>query len=193
MSDLRPRPMSYRRSRPTSSLRRRAGRLLADESGASLPELLVGTIVAALVMTAVVSTIYTTNDLRRRADDRSQFAGDLSVVSLAFDRDASMATSAAPARSQTSSAACTSAIDLGLLEGGASVRYRTVAAGVDGPFWLERLSGAGTRAIARNVSSCSWQAEQDGSGRYTLRVALVLAGGSGESTSQTLRAAPRLW
>jgi hypothetical protein len=168
-------------------------RLHAAEAGASLPELLVGALVGALIMGAVVSAIYTTNDLRMRADDRSQFAGDLSVTSLAFDRDASMATTTAPARSQTSSTSCATAIDLGLLEGGASVRYRTVASGSLGPLWLQRLSGAGTRTMMRNVSSCSWQAVQDGSGRLTVRVALVLVGGSGESTSQTLRAAPRLW
>jgi Tfp pilus assembly protein PilW len=168
-------------------------RLHADERGASLTELLVGTIIGAMVMSVVATTIFTTNDLRKRADDRSQFAGDLSIASLSFDRDGSMAAASAPAKSQTSAVACSTAIDLGFLEGGASVRYRTVAGTPSGPLWLERVSGAGTRTLITNVSSCSWQAVQIGSGRDTLLVTLTLTGASGETVTQILRSTSRLW
>lgn len=172
----------------------RVGRFLRDdEVGASLPEVLVGTFIGVLVMTAVVSAVFTSNDLRLRADDRSELAGDLAVASMRFDRDTAMATAAAPARSQTTAVPCSTAIDLGFLEDGAPVRYRTVAAGPSGPLWLERVSGSGARTLARNVSSCTWRAVQDGSGRPTIRMTLVLSGASGESLSQVLRAAPRLW
>lgn len=172
----------------------RVGRFLRDdEAGTSLPELLVGTFIGALVMTAVVSAIFTSNGLRLRVDDRSELAGDLAVASMRFDRDTAMATAAAPARSQTTAVPCATAIDLGFLEGGASVRYRTVAASPGGPLWLERVSGAGSRTLARNVSACTWEVAQDGSGRPTIRMTLVLSGTSGESLSQVLRAAPRLW
>lgn len=170
-----------------------ARRFLRDEAGISLPELLVGTVIGALVMTSVVSAIFTSNDLRLRADDRSEFASDLAVMSMRFDRDAAMATAAAPARAQTTATACTTTIDLGLLEGGASVRYRAVAGSPSGPLWLQRTSGTGTTTLARNLSSCTWQAVQDASGRLTIRVTLALSGASGESLSQVLRAAPRLW
>lgn len=167
--------------------RRRLLDLIGDERGMSLPEILVGAIIGALIMGVVVSTIFTTTDLRRRADDRSAFAADLSVASLSFDRDGSMATAGAPARSQTSSTSCSTAIDLGFDEGGASVRYRT-SSGL-----LQRISGAGTRTIVSNVAGCTWQAVQVGSGRYTILVDLSLAGPSGETLSQSLRVAPRLW
>ncbi len=170
-----------------------ARRMQNDEEGASLPEILVGTIIGALVMTAVVSAIFTSNDLRLRADDRSEFAGDLAVTSMRFDRDSAMATIAAPARAQTTATSCATEIDLGFLEGGASVRYRTVAGSPSGPLWLQRESGGGTRTLARNVTSCTWQAVQDGSGRLMIRMTVALSGGSGESLSQVLRAAPRLW
>lgn len=163
------------------------------EGGASLPEVLVGTIVGALVMTAVGSLVFTFNDLRLRADDRSQLAGDLAVLAMRFDRDGMMATSDAPARSQTAAVACATEIDLGFLEGGAAVRYRTVTGGTDGPLWLQRVSGAGTRTLVRNVDSCSWQATADGTGRATIRLVVVLRGASGESVSRVLRAAPRRW
>lgn len=159
----------------------------ADTRGASLTELLVGTVIGAMIMGVVATTIFTTNDLRRRADDRSQFAGDLAIASLSFDRDGVMATAGAPARSQTSSTSCATAIDLGFLEGGSSVRYRTASGK------LERASGAGTRTMARNVSSCTWQSIQIGSGRSTILVTLALAGASGETLTQILRAAPRSW
>ena len=165
----------------------------SDEAGASLTELLVGAIIGALVMTAVASMVFTFNDLRLRADDRSQLAGDLAVVSMRFDRDGAMAAAAAPARTQTTATSCSTPIDLGFPEDGASVRYRTVAGSPGGPLWLQRLSGAGTRTLARNVSSCTWQAVKDGTGRLTIRMTVVLSGSSGQSLSQTLRAAPRLW
>ena len=159
----------------------------ADTRGTSLTELLVGTVIGALVMSAVATTIFTTNDLRLRADDRSQFASDLSIASLSFDRDGVMATAGAPARSQTSSTSCATAVDLGFTEGGSSVRYRTVSGN------LERVSGAATRTLVRNVSSCSWQSVQIGSGRYTILLTLTLTGTSGETLTGALRAAPRMW
>jgi hypothetical protein len=165
----------------------------SDEAGASLTELLVGAVISALVMTGVASMIFTSNDLRLRADDRSQLAADLAVVAMRFDRDGAMATSGAPARTQTTATPCSTPIDLGFQEGGASVRYRTVAGSPAGPLWLERVSGDGTRTLARNVSSCTWQAVQDGSGRLTVRMTIGLTGASGESLSRVLRAAPRLW
>lgn len=166
---------------------RRIRAVHADTRGASLTELLVGTVIGAMVMSVVATTIFTTNDLRQRADDRSQFAGELSIASLSFDRDGVMATAGAPARAQTSSTSCATAIDLGFDEGGASVRYRTASGR------LERLSGAGTRTLVTNVSSCTWQSVQIGSGRFTILVTLSLTGVSGETLSQVLRVAPRLW
>lgn len=159
----------------------------ADTRGASLTELLVGTVIGAMVMSVVATTIFTTNDLRQRADDRSQFAGELSIASLSFDRDGAMATAGAPARSQTSSTSCATEIDLGFDEGGSSVRYRSASGK------LERVSGAGTRTVVRNVSSCAWQSIQVGSGRSTILVTLALTGASGETLTQVLRVAPRLW
>jgi hypothetical protein len=172
---------------------RHAARLRSDEVGASLPELLVGTVIGVLVLTAVTSAVFTSNDLRLRAEDRGQFASDLAVVSMRFDLDAAMATTSAPARSQTSATSCDTPIDLGFLEAGASVRYRTVAGSPRGPLWLERVSGADSRTLARNVASCSWRAVADGSGRLTIRLTLSLSSASGEAVSQVLRGAPRLW
>lgn len=168
-------------------------RVHADERGASLTELLVGTVIGAMVMSVIATTIFTTNDLGRRADDRSQFAGDLSIASLSFDRDGTMATAGAPAKSQTSAVSCATAVDLGFQEGGAAVRYRTVAGSPSGPLWMERVSGAGSRTLIKNVSSCTWQAVQIGSGRYTLIVTLTLTGASGETVTQILRSTSRLW
>lgn len=165
----------------------RLWRLHADERGVSLPEILVGAIIGAMIMAVVATTIFTTIDLRRRADDRNEFASDISIASLSFDRDGIMATDTAPAKSQTSATSCANAIDLGFVEGGASVRYRTSS----GEF--QRVSGAGTRTLISNVSSCTWQADQIGSGRYTIVLTLSLTGASGETLTQTLRAAPRLW
>jgi type II secretory pathway pseudopilin PulG len=167
--------------------RRRLLELIGDERGMSLPEILVGTIIGALIMGVVATTIFTATDLRRRADDRSAFAADLSVASLSFDRDGSMATAGAPARSQTSATSCSNPIDLGFDEGGASVRYRTTS-GV-----LQRISGAGARTIVSNVAGCTWRSVQVGSGRSTILVDLSLTGPSGETLSQSLRVAPRLW
>ena len=166
---------------------RRIRALHADTRGVSLTELLVGTVIGAMVMSVVATTIFTTNDLRQHVDDRSQFAGDLSIASLSFDRDGVMATAGAPARSQTISTSCATAIDLGFKEGGSSVQYRTTSGN------LERVSGAGTRTLVRNVVSCTWQSIQIGSGRSTILVTLNLTGPSGETLTQALRAAPRLW
>jgi Tfp pilus assembly protein PilW len=166
---------------------RRIAAVHGDARGASLTELLVGTVIGAMVMSVVATTLFTTNDLRKRADDRSQFAGDLSVASLSFDRDGVMATAGAPSRSVTSSTSCATAIDLGFNEGGSSVRYRTASGN------FERVSGAGTRTLVRNVSGCTWQSVQIGSGRSTILVTLTLAGSSGETVTQVLRVAPRLW
>ncbi|HTG41066.1 MAG TPA: hypothetical protein VK697_05565 [Methylomirabilota bacterium] len=166
---------------------RRIRAFQADTRGASLTEVLVGTVIGAMVMSVIVSTIFTSNDLRQRADDRSQFAADLSVASLSFDRDGLMATAGASAASQTSSTSCATAIDLGFNEGGSSVRYQTASGN------LVRISGAGTRTLVRNVSGCTWQSIQIGSGRSTILVTLTLTGSSGETLSQILRAAPRMW
>lgn len=168
-------------------------RLHRGDRGATLTELLVGTVIGAMIMGVVATTVFTTNDLGKRADDRSQFAGDLSIASLSFDRDGSMATNGAPAKAQTSSTSCATAIDLGFNEGGAAVRYRTVAGSPSGPSWLQRVSGSGTRTLVKNVSGCTWQTVQIGSGRSTILVTLTLTGASGESMSQIMRAAPRPW
>ena len=168
-------------------------RVVRDESGASLTELLVGAVVGTLVMGAVASAIFTATNVQRRGDDRSRIAGGLSVVSLSFDRDAAMATATAPAKSQTTAAACTTEMDLGFLEGGASVRFRTVSSGTDGPSWFQRVSGSGTRTIARHVAGCTWQTVTDAGGDAALRLDLTITGPAGDSVSQTLRAAPRLW
>ena len=173
----------------------RLRRLAADESGASVTELLVGTLVSALVMAGITSAIFTTNQLRLRADDQNRIAGALAVVSLDLDRDAAMATASAPARSQTTATDCSTAIDLGFLEGGASVRFGTTASAQpeDGPLWLQRVSGAGTLTVARNVAACTWQVERDTGGDWTIRLDLTVTGPSGESVSHSLRARPRLW
>jgi len=163
------------------------------ESGTTLPELLVGAIVGAMVVASVSTLIFTTNDIQRRADDRSRFAASLALVALAIDRDGAMANPAAPSKSQTSAVDCTTTLDLGFLEAGGPVRFRTVASAVDGPYRLERESGAGTRTIARNVATCTWQAMRDPGGRWALRLDLTLAGTSGETVTHTLRAAPRMW
>ena len=178
-----------RGTRTIGSLRR----IHAGERGTTLTELLVGTIIGAMVMSVVATTIFTTNDLRKRADDRSQFAGDLSIASMSFDRDGAMALNGAPAETQTSSTSCATAIDLGFNEGGANVRYRTVAGSPSGPSWFQRVSGSGTRTMVKNVSSCDWRTVRDGTGRYTIVVTLALTGASGESMTQVLRAAPRPW
>jgi type II secretory pathway pseudopilin PulG len=178
-----------RRSRAVGSLRR----LHAADRGTTLTELLVGTIIGAMVMSVVATTIFTTNDLRKRADDRSQFAGDLSIASLSFDRDGAMATNGASAKTQTTSTSCATTIDLGFNEGGATVRYRTVAGSPSGPSWLQRVSGSGTRTLVKNVSGCTWQTVQIGSGRSTILLTLTLTGASGETMSQILRTAPRPW
>lgn len=179
------------------SQRRRAiafvRRAHVGERGSSLPELLVGTLIGAMVMSVVATTIFTTNDLRRRADDRSQFASDLSIASLSFDRDGAMALPGGTAEAQTTSTSCATIIDLGFQEGGASVRYRTVAGGPSGPLWLQRVSGSVTRTIVKNVTACDWRSVQVGTGRFTIVMNLTMTGSSGETVSQTLRAAPRQW
>jgi prepilin-type N-terminal cleavage/methylation domain-containing protein len=175
-------------------LGRSAARRLADDSGFSLPELLVGAAIAAMIMGAVSSTIFTANDLQRRAADRNRIAGALAVMALDLDRDGAMATASATALSQTTSTSCATTINLGFLEDGGTVRYRTAAAAApDGPLVLQRVTGAGSRDIARNLSSCTWQSERDAGGRWTLRLDITLTGPSGETASQTVRAAPRLW
>jgi len=173
---------------------RAAAQLLADDSGFSLPELLVGVAISAMIMAAVSTTIFTANDLQRRAGDRNRIAGALAVMTLDLDRDGAMATATAPALSQTTSTSCATTIDLGFQEAGGSVRYRTAAAAApNGPLVLQRVSGAGTRVIAHNLSGCTWRSERDAGGRWTLRLDVTLTGPAGETASQTVRAAPRLW
>ena len=159
--------------------------LHADTRGVSLTELLVGTLIGALIMGVVATTIFTSEGVRLHADDRSQFASDLSITSLSFDRDGVMAAAGATAKAQTASITCATVMDLGFLEGGASVRYRTAAGN------LERVSG--TRTMIRNVSGCTWQSVRDGAGRYTIVMTLALSGTSGETLAQSLRTAPRSW
>jgi prepilin-type N-terminal cleavage/methylation domain-containing protein len=173
---------------------RAARRLHTDESGFSLPEVIVSVAISAMVMGAVSTTIFTTNDLQRRAADRNRIAGALAVIALDLDRDGAMAAGNAPALSQTSSTSCANTIDLGFIESGGTVRYRTAAAAApDGPLVLQRVSGAGSRNIARNLSGCTWQSERDAGGRWTLRLDVTLTGPAGETISQTVLAAPRLW
>jgi hypothetical protein len=140
-----------------------------------------------------VSAIFTTNDLQRRADDRNSIASSFSIITLVFDRDGAMALASAPAKSQTSSVACTTTMNLGFQEGGGDVRFQTTAQGSEGPFWFQRVSGAGTRTVAKYVSACTWQTVQDASGKWMIRLDLTLTGPSGESTAQTFRVRPRLW
>lgn len=159
-----------------------------DTRGVTLVELLVGTLIGAMIMGVVATTIFTTNGLRQRADDRAQFASDLSITSLSFDRDGVMATLGSQAAMPTvAGTSCATTMDLGFLEGGASVRYRTVAGR------LERVSGSVTRTMARNVSACTWQRLQVGT-RYTIVMTLTLTGSSGETLpNQVLRVTPRSW
>lgn len=167
---------------------------IRDERGFSLPEILVGVTLSGLISVATVSAVFTTNDLGRRADDRNTIASAYSIISLVLDRDGAMALGSAPARSQASSTACTTTMDLGVQEGGASIRFRTVAqGGSDGPYWFQRVSGAGTKTLAKNVSSCTWQTVQDASGKPMLKVDLTMIGTTGETAAQTFRVLPRLW
>lgn len=164
-----------------------------DERGFSLPELLVGVTLSGLMSVALVSAVFTTNDLQRRADDRNTIASAYSIITLVFDRDGAMALGTAPAKSQTSSAACTTTMDLGFGEGGGPVGFRTTAQGTEGPYWFQRVSGAGTRTLAKHVSACTWQTVQDASGKWMIRLDLTISGPTGESASQTFRVLPRLW
>jgi prepilin-type N-terminal cleavage/methylation domain-containing protein len=167
---------------------------LADERGFSLPEILVGLTLSGLISVATLSTIFTANDLGRRADDRNAIASAYSIIGLVLDRDASMALGSASAKSQTSSTACTTTMDLGVQESGASIKFKTVAqGGSDGPTWFQRVSGAGTKTLAKNVSACSWQTVQDASGRWMVRLDLTMTFTSGETATQTFRVFPRLW
>jgi Tfp pilus assembly protein PilW len=172
---------------------RRVGSRLADDRGMSLPEILVGLIIGALVMEGVVSIIFTTNNVQKRGDDKNMIASNLAIVSLVFDRDGAQALASASAKSQTSSTNCTTQMDLGFQESGSSVRFQTVAQGTDGPYWFQRVSGAGTRTIARNIATCTWQTVQDTSGDWMIRMDLTITGNSNETATQTLRVLPRLW
>jgi Tfp pilus assembly protein PilW len=172
---------------------RRLRARLADDRGVSLPEILVGLIIGALVMEGVVSIIFTTNNVQKRGDDKNMIASNLAIVSLVFDRDGAQALSSASAKSQTSSTNCTTQMDLGFQESGSSVRFQTVAQGTDGPYWFQRVSGAGTKTIAKNVATCTWQTVQDTSGDWMIRMDLTITGNSNETAAQTLRVLPRLW
>jgi prepilin-type N-terminal cleavage/methylation domain-containing protein len=164
-----------------------------DERGFSLPELLVGVTLSGLMSVALVSAVFTTNDLQRRADDRNTIASSFSIITLVFDRDGAQALASAPAKSQTSSTACFNPMGLGFQEAGGAVSFRATPQVDDGPYWFERFSGAGTRTIAKHVSDCTWQTVQDASGKWTIRLDLTITGPSGESTAQTFRVRPRLW
>jgi len=164
-----------------------------DERGFSLPELLVGVTLSGLMSVALVSAVFTTNDLQRRADDRNTIASSFSIITLLVDRDGAMALGSATAKSQTSSVACTTTMNLGFGEGGGPVQFRTSAQGSEGPYWFQRVSGAGTRTVAKYVSACTWQTVQDASGKWMIRLDLTITGPTGESTAQTFRVRPRLW
>jgi prepilin-type N-terminal cleavage/methylation domain-containing protein len=179
-------------ARASKGVRRVVDRI-RDDRGFSLPEILVGVTLSGLISVATLSAVFTTNDLGRRADDRNSIASAFSIVTLVLDRDGAMALGSATAKSQTSSTACTTTMDLGVQEGGASIRFRTVAQGTDGPYWFQRLSGAGTKTLAKNVSACTWQTVQDASGKWMIRVDLTMTGSTGESAAQTFRVVPRLW
>ena len=178
-----------------TALRRRIRSILArNDDGFSLPEILVGVTISGLISIATISTVFTTNDLGHRADDRNTIASGLSIVNLVFTRDGGMALGSASAKSQTSSAACTTQMDLGVQESGASIKFKTVAqGGSDGPYWFQRVSGAGTKTIAKNVSACTWQTVQDASGKWMVRLDLTMTGTTGETATQTFRVFPRLW
>ena len=170
------------------------GLLAARDGGFSLPEILVGVTLSGLISIATVSTVFTANDLGRRADDRNSIASAYSIINLVFTRDGGMALGSASAKSQTSSTACTTTMDLGVQEGGASIKFKTIAqGGSDGPYWFQRVSGAGTKTIAKNVSACTWQTVQDGSGKWMVRLDLTMTGTTGETATQTFRVFPRLW
>jgi hypothetical protein len=174
-------------------LLRRARAVAAQDSGASLPEILVGLIVGGWVAMGVTSAIFTTQDIQRRGDDKNMIASNFSLVALYVDRDGTQALANAPAKSTNSSTNCTTQIDLGYLESGSSVRLQTTAQGTEGPYWFQRVSGAGTRTLAKNISACTWQTVKDTSGDWMIRLDLTVTGSSGETATQTLRVVPRLW
>jgi prepilin-type N-terminal cleavage/methylation domain-containing protein len=168
--------------------------LATGDRGFSLVEILVGITISGLMSVGIVSAIFTTNDLSRRADERNTVASGFSIIALLFDRDGSMALSTATAKSQTSAVACSTTMDLGVQESGASIRFRTSAqAGTTGPLWFERVSGAGTRTVLKNVSACTWQTVQDAGGKWMLKLDITYTGTTGETATQTFRVVPRLW
>jgi hypothetical protein len=174
--------------------RRGIWRAFRGERGTSLVELLAALTIGSIVLVSTTSIVFSTNQLQARAGDRSKLAGQIAIVTLAFDHDTAMATATATAKNQTTSTSCTTVMNLGWLEGGAAVRYQLVASATNGPNWLQRISGTGTRTVARHVSTCTWQAEADGGGRFTLKLNLTLTGPStGSQVSHALRGAPRLW
>ena len=178
-----------------TTLGRRVRAVLATrDRGFTLVEILVGVTISGLIAVGTVSTVFTANDLGRRADDRNTIASGFSIINLVFTRDGGMALGGASAKSQTSSAACTTQMDLGVQEGGASIKFKTIAqGGSDGPLWFQRVSGAGTKTIAKNVSACTWQTVQDASGKWMVRLDLTMTGTTGETATQTFRVFPRLW
>jgi prepilin-type N-terminal cleavage/methylation domain-containing protein len=163
-----------------------------DESGFTLPELLVASLIGAMVMTATVSIAFSAYAVQRRAEASSLLAGDLAVAGQRLDLDGMMALATAPARSQTTSTDCSTAIGLGFLEGGSAVSYRTVSSPTEGPNWLQRVSGVGTLTVARRITACAWSATTDSGGHTMLRIDLSLSSG-GLNVNQTIRLAPRLW
>jgi prepilin-type N-terminal cleavage/methylation domain-containing protein len=168
--------------------------LAGHDRGFTLAEILVGVTISGLMSVGIVSAIFTTNDLSRRADDRNTIASGFSIIGLLFDRDGSMALSSSTAKSQTSAVACSTTMDLGVTESGASIRFRTSAqAGATGPLWFERVSGAGTRTVLKNVSACTWQTVQDAGGKWMLKLDITYTGPTGETATQTFRVVPRLW
>lgn len=164
------------------------------ERGTSLVELLAALTIGSIILGGTASIVFSTNQLQARAGDRSKLAAQISIATLTFDRDTAMATSTATAKSQTTSTSCTTVMNLGWLESGGAVRYQLVASATNGPNWLQRISGAGTRTLVRHVTACTWQAVADTGGRLTLKLDITLTGpASGGQLSHALRGAPRLW
>jgi prepilin-type N-terminal cleavage/methylation domain-containing protein len=173
---------------------RRLRRVASDDRGFTLVEILVGMTLSGLISVATLSAVFSTNELGHRADDRNTIASNLSIINLEFTRDGGMALGTASAKSQTSSTACTTVMDLGVQESGASIKFKTVAqGGSDGPYWFQRVSGAGTKTIAKYISACTWQTVQDASGKWMVRLDVTVTGTSGEAATQTFRVFPRLW
>jgi hypothetical protein len=169
-------------------------RLGHDERGTSLPEVLVGVLIAAIVLNGTLSIVFSTNKVQQAAGGRSKVAAELGRLSLWFDRDSARATKNAPASwllaGHTQEDCGTRAMDLGFLEGGSGVSYSLVAASgaTDGPYRLQRASGSGTIIVLRYATSCSWAPEGN-----LLRLSVCFEPPGVTVECVHLRGAPRTW